>query len=68
MDKNRYLAELAEHPGARFWRAPFESLSRPEQVFRCVWELESDVSVGGFEIYLEICVGYECWFLCFSLW
>ncbi|HWT15383.1 MAG TPA: DMP19 family protein [Patescibacteria group bacterium] len=62
MDKNRYLGELAEHPGARFWRAPFDALSRPEQVFRCVWELESDVSGGGFEQYFANSGGDHAWF------
>lgn len=62
MDKNRYLAELAEHPGARFWRAPFDGLSHPEQVFRCVWDLESDVSVGGFEQYFANSGGDHAWF------
>jgi hypothetical protein len=62
MDKNRYLAELAEHPGARLWRVPFDALSRPEQVFRCVWDLESDVSAGGFEQYFANSGGDHAWF------
>jgi hypothetical protein len=62
MDKNRYLGELADHPDARFWRESFDSLSRPEQVFRCVWELESDVSGGGFERYFANSGGDHAWF------
>jgi len=62
MDKNRYLGELAEHPDARFWRESFESLKRPEQVFRCVWELEADVNGGGFEQYFANSGGDHAWF------
>ena len=62
MDKNRYLGELAEHPDARFWRESFESLTRPEQVFRCVWELEADVNGGGFEQYFANSGGDHAWF------
>lgn len=62
MDKNRYLGELAEHPDARFWREPFESLTRPEQVFRCIWELEADVNGGGFEQYFANSGGDHAWF------
>ncbi|MCC6560990.1 MAG: DMP19 family protein [Xanthomonadales bacterium] len=62
MDKNRYLGELAEHPDARFWREPFASLTRPEQVFRCIWELEADVNGGGFEQYFANSGGDHAWF------
>jgi hypothetical protein len=62
MDKNRYLAELAEQPGARIWRVPFDALSRPEKVFRCVWALEADVSAGGFEQYFANSGGDHAWF------
>ena len=62
MDKNRFLAELAEHPRARFWKQPFDSLSQPERIFLCVWELEADVSAGGFERYFANSGGDHAWF------
>ena len=62
MDKNRFLAELAEHPRARFWKQSFDSLSHPERVFLCVWELEADVSAGGFERYFANSGGDHAWF------
>ena len=49
MDKNAVLIELSER--GRFWRVGFAELSGPEQVFRAIWELESDVNGGGFEQY-----------------
>ena len=62
MDHNRFLTELAEHPRARFWRQPFGSLSQPERIFLCVWELEADVSAGGFERYFANSGGDHAWF------
>jgi hypothetical protein len=49
VDKNKSLIELSER--GRFWALPFEDLSRSEQVFRLVWELEGQVNNGGFEQY-----------------
>lgn len=49
MDKNGQLIQLSEQ--GRFWRLEFHDLSRPEQVFRAVWELEGDVNNGGFHQY-----------------
>lgn len=49
MDKNEALITLSEQ--GRFWKIAFEELSAPEQVFRAVWDLESDVNNGGFEQY-----------------
>lgn len=53
VDENRWLIELAESEAARFWKAPFEELTPPEQVFLCVWELESEVNNGGFDQYFS---------------
>lgn len=49
MDRNEVLIRLSET--GRFWQVDFEDLSRPEQVFRAIWELESEVNNGGFEQY-----------------
>jgi hypothetical protein len=48
VDKERYLGELAAHPSARFWRVDFTELTVPERVFAAIWELEAQVSNGGF--------------------
>jgi len=49
MNKNETLIAVSE--SGRFWSVAFEELSRPEQVFRSVWDLESDVNNGGFDQY-----------------
>lgn len=49
MDKNRQLIQLSE--AGRFWRLDFDDLSPAEQVFRAIWDLESDVNNGGFDQY-----------------
>jgi hypothetical protein len=51
LDKNTWLIRLAENPIARFWQLDFEQLTRAEQVFRTIWELEGQVNNGGFEQY-----------------
>ena len=51
VDKNGFLIDLSEKNYANFWEADYETLSRPEQVFRAVWDLESDVNNGGFDQY-----------------
>lgn len=43
------LLQLSET--GRFWRVEYEELSEPEQVFRAIWELESQVNNGGFDQY-----------------
>ena len=48
-DKNAFLMRLSER--GRFWSVPFEDLSSAEQVFRSIWDLESDVNNGGFDQY-----------------
>lgn len=50
---NRRLIALAEAPGAPFWLSDYDALSRPQQVFRSVWELEAEVNNGGFLQYME---------------
>ena len=51
MDKNTLLIQLSER--GRFWRVDFDDLSRAEQVFRVIWELEADVNNGGFHQYFS---------------
>lgn len=45
---NGWLIELAEAKESRFWSVDFDELSKPEQVFRLIWELEAEVNNGGF--------------------
>ena len=52
-DKNKELIALSENPGARFWKVDFQKLTKPEQVFLCIWELEAEVNNGGFEQYYQ---------------
>ncbi len=49
MDKNALLIELSEL--GRFWSVTFDELTRPEQVFRAIWDLEAYVNNGGFDQY-----------------
>ncbi len=51
VDMNRALIVLSESSAARFWKDPYASLSRPEQVFLAVWELEAEVNNGSFHQY-----------------
>ena len=51
MDKNTALIELSESERTRFWKADFDKLTRPEQIFLLIWELESEVNNGGFTQY-----------------
>ena len=51
VDHNLWLIELAERRNSRLALGPFEQLSQPERVFRCVWDLEAQVNNGGFEQY-----------------
>ena len=53
VDENRWLIELAQSEKARFFRHPYEELTPHEQVFLCVWELESEVNNGGFDQYFS---------------
>jgi hypothetical protein len=50
-EMNRRLVRLAESSDASFWRLDYNELSRPEQVFRAIWELEAQVNNGGFHQY-----------------
>ena len=51
VNKNNVLIKISEHPATQFWKLDFNQLTQPEQVFRCIWELESEVNNGGFEQY-----------------
>jgi hypothetical protein len=51
VNKNNVLIKISEHPTTQFWKLDFNQLTLPEQVFRCIWELESEVNNGGFEQY-----------------
>lgn len=62
MNKNAWLIALAESPNARFWRLDFNDLTRAEQVFRAIWELESQVNNGGLEQYFLNSSGELAWF------
>lgn len=48
-DKEDVLSNLAYE--GRAWEVEFEDLSPAEQTFRCIWELEGEVSNGGFAQY-----------------
>jgi hypothetical protein len=50
---NRRLIQLAESSASRFWRLDYDQLSRPEQVFRAIWDLEAEVNNGGFYQYFQ---------------
>jgi hypothetical protein len=52
-EMNRRLIALAEYVGARFWHIDYDTLSRPERVFRAIWELEAQVNNGGFAQYFR---------------
>ncbi len=52
-EKNRRLVQLADSPHSRFWRVDYGALSRPERVFRAIWELEAEVNSGGFHQYFS---------------
>lgn len=62
MNKNSWLIQVSESPRARFWRVDFDQLTLAEQVFRVVWELESEVNNGGFHQYFLNSTGDFAWF------
>lgn len=45
------LANLAEHPDLRITQADYAKLPLSERAFRAIWELETEVSNGGFHHY-----------------
>ncbi|MBX3414053.1 MAG: DMP19 family protein [Pirellulales bacterium] len=49
LNVNSWLIRLSEV--GRFWQMDYEQLTRPEQVFFGVWELEAEVNNGGFDQY-----------------
>lgn len=50
-EMNSRLIDFAESLGEAFWSRGPADLNRPMQVFKAVWELESDVNNDGFEGY-----------------
>lgn len=55
---NQRLLRLAESPNSRFWRVNYEALSRAEQIFLMIWELEAEVNNGGFHQYFSNSSGF----------
>lgn len=51
VNENHYLVDLSEVLCPLIHDAPLSSLTEPEQVFVCVYDLERDVNNGGFEQY-----------------
>ena len=49
VDHNKYLIQLSEVLCPLVWDAPLAVLSPAEQVFVCVYDLESEVNNGGFD-------------------
>ncbi|MEZ5975653.1 MAG: hypothetical protein R3E96_12675 [Planctomycetota bacterium] len=47
MDKNLYLISFPEGPGTSFGDTAFGEQSLPQQIFSCVWELESQVNMSA---------------------
>ena len=47
-DKNKILIDLSESPRTQFGKISFEDQTEVQQVFSCVWGLESEVNNGGF--------------------
>lgn len=47
-DKTRILIDLSESPRTQFGKVSFEEQTEVQQVFSCVWGLESEVMNGGF--------------------
>ena len=50
---NESLRRLGGSPLAQFWRVAYAALSEPERVFVSVWELEAEVTNGGFQHYFS---------------
>jgi hypothetical protein len=51
MDKNHFLIDLSESKRTDFGKADFAAQSEAQKVFSAIWELESQVSNGGFNLY-----------------
>src|SRR5262245_33332340 len=49
VDPNKYLIDLSEKLCPLVWDAPLSELSKPEQVFVCVYEVERELNNGGFD-------------------
>ncbi|MFM7281168.1 MAG: DMP19 family protein [Planctomycetia bacterium] len=52
-DEMHLLRQIIENPASRLHKLEFKRLSRPEQVLLSIWELEAEVSNGGFAQYFE---------------
>lgn len=57
VNKNEFLCDLSAGPNVDFGKVAFGMQSEPQQVFSCIWDLESDVNNGGFGQYYSNCSG-----------
>ena len=53
MDKNLFLIELSESDRTDHGRVNFSLQPPKQQVFSCIWSLESQVNSGGFSAFFE---------------
>ena len=53
MNTDHYLIELSESELTDFGRVDFAKQSEVQRVFSAVWELESQVNNGGFDLYFR---------------
>jgi hypothetical protein len=53
VDKNRILIGLSESARTDFGRVAFEAQTFDQKVFSSIWELESQVTNGGFDAYFR---------------
>jgi hypothetical protein len=57
-DREQLLIDFVNSAACRIWQVGYSALSRPEQVFLLVWELEGQVNNGGFWQYFWNDTGY----------
>jgi hypothetical protein len=55
VDKCDYLGELAEKLCPESGDLEFGSLTEPQQIFLAVWDMDTEVSGGGFDQFLRCC-------------
>lgn len=53
MDRNRYLIDLSESKRTDFGRVDFAKQTEVQKVFSAVLEIESQVTIGGFDQYFR---------------
>lgn len=53
MDKDGFLINLARSERTDFGRVAFAAQSEAQKVFSAIWELESQVNNGGFNLYFR---------------